>query len=100
MDYRVEWSIDVEASSPAEAAMKARAAQIAPGTMAVVFDVHSGNPQGPERVDLLELAQAGRYAEVQLAYETPLVYRCTGCGREESVCSADPCPAVIADRES
>jgi hypothetical protein len=26
-------------------------------------------------------------------------FRCKGCGREESVCSADPCEAVIADRE-
>lgn len=26
------------------------------------------------------------------------LYRCRSCGREESACSADPCPAVIADR--
>ncbi len=25
-------------------------------------------------------------------------YRCKGCNREESVCSADPCPSVVADR--
>jgi hypothetical protein len=27
-------------------------------------------------------------------------FTCQGCGREESICSADPCPGVIADRES
>jgi hypothetical protein len=27
------------------------------------------------------------------------IFTCRGCGREESVCSADPCPGVIADRE-
>lgn len=27
-------------------------------------------------------------------------FTCNGCGREESECSADPCPDVIADRES
>lgn len=26
------------------------------------------------------------------------LYHCDGCGRPESECSADPCPAVIADR--
>ena len=26
------------------------------------------------------------------------IYRCTGCGREEGECSADPCEDVIADR--
>jgi hypothetical protein len=28
------------------------------------------------------------------------VFHCQGCGREEGVCSADPCPSVVADRES
>jgi hypothetical protein len=27
-------------------------------------------------------------------------FTCNGCGREEVECSADPCPDVIADRES
>lgn len=26
------------------------------------------------------------------------VFRCLGCGREESACSVDPCDGVIADR--
>lgn len=28
------------------------------------------------------------------------VHKCQACGREESVCSADPCEAVIKDRNS
>jgi len=28
------------------------------------------------------------------------VYHCQGCGREESVCSSDPCEGVKRDRES
>lgn len=28
------------------------------------------------------------------------VYRCSGCGREESVCSLNPCEDVIADRDA
>lgn len=31
---------------------------------------------------------------------TPPVFICRGCGREESICSADPCPSVIADRNT
>ena len=53
-EYRVLWEIDIYADTAVEAATKARQAQINPGTTAVVFDVDSGNPQGPERVDLLE----------------------------------------------
>lgn len=26
------------------------------------------------------------------------IYRCQGCGREEGVCSVDPCEGVIRDR--
>jgi hypothetical protein len=29
---------------------------------------------------------------------TEMPFACKGCGREESICSADPCDAVIADR--
>lgn len=35
---------------------------------------------------------------VQAEDEPP--YRCRGCGRIEEDCSADPCPAVIKDRNS
>jgi len=68
-DYRVDWTIDVIASSPIEAAKKARAAQIAPGTMARVFDVMTED--GPESVDLDDLEQAGKYCEIQLAHPEP-----------------------------
>lgn len=83
-DYRVTWEIDVIADSCLEAARMARDIQTKPGTTAVVFDVHSEGDQGdPERVDLLEGP-----------------FRCTGCGRLEEECSADPCKGVIADREA
>jgi hypothetical protein len=39
MEYRVTWEIDVEADSPRQAAEKARAAQVRPGTIATVFTV-------------------------------------------------------------
>lgn len=29
-----------------------------------------------------------------------MVFTCTACGREEGVCSADPCAAVKADRRA
>jgi hypothetical protein len=35
----------------------------------------------------------------QLATRRSAVFRCNGCGREESECSADPCFDVIEDRE-
>ena len=73
MEYKVNWNIDVDAENPVEAAKKARAAQIAPGTTANVFDVETGNPQGPERVDLTELAQEGKYYEIQLAHPSAQV---------------------------
>lgn len=38
-DYRVAWFIDVDASTPRDAAERARAAQTRPGTTAVVFEV-------------------------------------------------------------
>jgi hypothetical protein len=63
MEYRVNWNIEVDADSPREAAIQARQAQIRPGSTAVVFTVETGNPQGPESVDLMELAQDGQYTE-------------------------------------
>lgn len=38
-EYRVTWTIDIEAESPREAAELARAAQVLEGTSAVVFEV-------------------------------------------------------------
>jgi len=63
MEYKVNWNIEVDADSPREAAIQARQTQIRPGSTAVVFTVETGNPQGPESVDLLELDQAGQYTE-------------------------------------
>ena len=61
MEYLVDWTIDIEADSPTQAAIEARKRQIAPGTHAVVFDVHTED--GPVRVDLLELQETTEYLE-------------------------------------
>jgi len=50
--YRVTWEIDIEASTPLEAAKLARQYQIEPDTTGVVFDVWD-EKQG-HRIDLLE----------------------------------------------
>lgn len=39
MEYRVTWTIDVEADTPLDAAVKARGMQIRPNTTATVFEV-------------------------------------------------------------
>ena len=39
-EYQVRWVIDVEASTPKEAAIKARRSQVREGTTATVFDVY------------------------------------------------------------
>jgi len=54
--YRVTWEIDVEASSPQEAARQARHHQTKPDTTATVFDVHREGVE-PVRVDLTELEE-------------------------------------------
>lgn len=51
--YRVEWSIDIDACSPAEAARKALEIQRDPHSTATVFDLTDENGE-PCRVDLLE----------------------------------------------
>src|SRR6185295_4649963 len=52
-EYRVRWEGDVDATSPLEAARKARSLQVAPHSTATVFDVW---PQGARskarRIDL------------------------------------------------
>lgn len=49
-----------------------------------------------ERIAELHKQIASAQAELdKLGYFT-----CTACGRPEGVCSADPCPAVIRDREA
>lgn len=41
MEYRISWEIDVDATSPEDAARKARAIQLDPESVADVFDVRS-----------------------------------------------------------
>lgn len=57
----------------------------------------------------LRNAMADAYAVIDQATSAPVPadlaeacagYRCGDCGREESDCSADPCAAVMADREA
>jgi hypothetical protein len=53
--YLVEWSIDAfDCASPREAAEKARAAQVRPGTIATIFDVTDTMTGEKTRVDLTE----------------------------------------------
>lgn len=51
--YKVAWEIDIEASSPKEAAEVARHYQTVEGTTATVFDVRDETGK-LTRVDLLE----------------------------------------------
>lgn len=52
-EYLVLWTIDAEADTPRQAARQARAAQVRPGTLAVVFDVQDTATGVVTRVDLL-----------------------------------------------
>ncbi len=52
-NYRVVWEIDIEATSPADAARQALACVQEPGTHAVVFDVIAKDGTSTH-VDLLE----------------------------------------------
>ena len=52
-EYLVLWAIDAEADTPRQAARQARAAQVRPGTLAVVFDVQDTATGVVTRVDLL-----------------------------------------------
>jgi hypothetical protein len=53
-EYRVIWTIDVDAADPREAAEKARAAQVRPDTTATVFQVKpwGRTTQPPEVVEI------------------------------------------------
>jgi hypothetical protein len=51
--YHVTWEIDLEDSSPSEAAALARKYQTTPNTSAVVFDVFDEDGE-LHRVDLIE----------------------------------------------
>ena len=50
--YRVTWVIDLEASSPREAAQQALAIQRNPESIATVFEVSDDTGEAPTTVDL------------------------------------------------
>lgn len=56
MEYRVTWTVDVDADTPLDAAVKARGMQTRPNTTATVFDVvareHGEDAGLPEEIDL------------------------------------------------
>jgi hypothetical protein len=54
VEFRVIWEIDIEATSPKEAAQEARAIQLTPGMSATVFDVWACSAGKMHRVDLME----------------------------------------------
>ena len=56
--YHVVWEIDVDATSPSDAAKQALALVQEPGTHAVVFDIFSEDGEST-RVDLLEDEEGG-----------------------------------------
>jgi hypothetical protein len=121
MKYLVRWEIDSDAATPLEAAREARAVQLRPDTTATVFDVYEDGQNEGERIDLeaLDSYKAGQLETLEAkcdcgqflygihrvhhcnesATKPKAVFTCRGCGREESVCSANPCAGVIADRE-
>lgn len=55
--YRVEWSMEIDADSPEEAARKALAIHRDPESVASVFDVYDEAGEAA-RVDILELDEA------------------------------------------
>lgn len=57
MLYLVTWKIDIEAETPREAAEKARAIQLRPGSIATVFEVlEAGDPiELQDTIDLEDL---------------------------------------------
>jgi hypothetical protein len=50
----VIWEIDIEATSPKEAAQEARVIQLTPGMSATVFDVWAHGAGKMHRIDLVE----------------------------------------------
>jgi hypothetical protein len=100
MKYLVRWEIDSDAATPLEAAREARAAQLRPDTTATVFDVYEPDAPFTEEDNQFRRGLHGPKAtRIDLQEHEEEIFTCRGCGREESVCSADPCPGVIADRE-
>ena len=59
-----------------------------------------GAPDGTETPAPAEWARQNPKDAAELATLKDGGFACQGCGREESVCSADPCEGVKVDRES
>lgn len=59
--YRVEWTMDIEADSPEEAARKALAVQRNPESIATVFDVQADDGGDAVRIDLTELDEEAQH---------------------------------------
>jgi hypothetical protein len=55
LEFRVIWEIDIDATSPKEAAQEARVIQLTPGMSATVFDVWAHAAGQMHRIDLIEL---------------------------------------------
>lgn len=84
MLYRVTWTVDLEADSAREAAEKARAAQMRPGTAATVFEVEHYDTARDmaisEDVDLRETDETGEPAGLNAflnAYVTTALWSST-----------------------
>jgi hypothetical protein len=54
LEFRVIWEIEIEASSPMEAAMEARVMQLTPGMSATIFDVWAHTAGQMHRIDLID----------------------------------------------
>ncbi len=73
-------------------------------------EVYAEHIEAESAADAMQIYAAGDYppgtiiGAIEGAHQvvTPMdldLHRCAGCGREEADCSANPCEAVIADRE-
>ena len=100
MKYLVRWEIDSDAATPLEAAHEARAAQLQPNTSATVFDVYEPDAPFTDEDNRFRRGLHGpKPTRIDLQKHGEEIFTCRGCGREESICSADPCADVLADRE-
>ena len=89
-EYSVSWTIELEAESAVQAANKARQVQIRPGTTAVIFAVDIGNPQGPEKVDLLDYPELLEDADQSaLAEKLLTVFPWLDLNNDEPISGAD-----------
>lgn len=98
--YQVTWVMDIEADSEEDAARKARAILLDPGSIANVFDVRALTTHAPViRVDLDEDDESreheqgegficGRCGETYNAHESGCAKHCTRCAGPNDNCTA------------